>query len=108
MNAGLMGGCQQSSRSRMKSQLSGAEERTFQRVFEHPTPNNIPLEEVWAMLSAIADVRAVENKGNLKATRNGQTLVLHRGRGKLMADKKELMHVRHFLERSGTVTANMS
>jgi hypothetical protein len=92
----------------MKSQLSGPEERTYQRVFEYPTPHDIPLEEVWAMLGAIADVRAVEEKGNLTASRNGQTLVLHRGRGKQMAAKKELMHVRHFLERSGTVGAHMS
>jgi len=92
----------------MNSQLSGAEERTFQRVFEHPTPHDIPLQEVWAMLGAIADISAVEEKGTLKATRNGQTLVLHRGRGKLMADRKELMHVRHFLERSGPAVVKMS
>jgi hypothetical protein len=92
----------------MDSHLSGAEERTYQRVFEHPTPHDIPLQEVWSMLGAIADVRAVEENGNLKATRNGQTLVLHRGRGKLMADKKELMHVRHFLERSTTAGVKMS
>src|SRR5882672_2737849 len=92
----------------MNSHLSGAEERTYQRVFEHPTPHDVPLQEVWSMLGAIADVRAVEVNGNLTATRNGQTLVLHRGRGKQMAAKKELMHVRHFLERSGTVGAHMS
>jgi hypothetical protein len=38
-----------------------------------------------------------------KITRNGQTLVLHRPRGKDLADKKELMQVRHFLERSGNL-----
>ena len=31
-----------------------------------------------------------------------------RGRGKQMADKKELMHVRHFLERSTMAGAKMS
>jgi hypothetical protein len=92
----------------MDSHLSGVEERTYQRVFEHPTPHDIPLQEVWAMLGAIAGVRAVEDKGSLTATRNGQRLVLHRGRGKLMADKKELMHVRHFLERSATTGAKLS
>ena len=84
----------------MESNLSGAEERTYQRVFEHPTPHDIPLQEVWAMLGAMDGVRAVEDGGSLTASRNGQKLVLQRGRGKLMADKKELMHVRHFLERS--------
>ena len=92
----------------MDSNLSGAEERTYQRVFEHPTPHDIPLQEVWAMLAAVDGVRAVEDGGSLKASRNGQTLVLHRGRGKLMADKKELMHVRHFLERSGAAGVKMS
>jgi len=84
----------------MDSNLSGAEERTYQRIFEHPTPHDIPLQEVWAMLTATKGVRAVEEGGSLTASRNGQKLVLHRGRGKQMADKKELMHVRHFLERS--------
>jgi hypothetical protein len=54
------------------------------------------------MLGAMSGVAAVEDdNGNLKASRNGQTLVLHRPRGKDLADKKELMQVRHFLERSG-------
>ena len=56
------------------------------------------------MLGAMKDATAVEeSNGNLKVTRNGQTLVLHRPRGKDLADKKELMHVRHFLERSQTL-----
>jgi hypothetical protein len=92
----------------MNSHLSGAEERTYQRVFEHPTPHDIPLQEVWMMLGAIPDVRAVEENGSLTASRNGQKLVLHRGRGKMMADKKELMHVRHFLERSNTTVAKVN
>src|SRR5437016_1542235 len=46
----------------MDSHLSGAEERTYQRVFEHPTPHDIPLQEGWSMLGAIADVRAVEER----------------------------------------------
>ena len=57
------------------------------------------------MLGAMTDAAAVEEgNGNLKVTRNGQTLVLHRPRGKDLADKQELMQVRHFLERSGTPT----
>lgn len=55
------------------------------------------------MLNAMPDVQAVEDaKGSLKISRNGQTLVLRRPRGKDLADKRELMQVRHFLERSGT------
>jgi hypothetical protein len=54
---------------------------------------------VWSMLGTVADVQ--EQNGTLKATRNGQALVLHRPRGKDLADLKELAQVRHFLERSG-------
>jgi hypothetical protein len=73
----------------------------YQQIFEHPMPHNLHWREVWSMLSAMKDADAVEEgNGNLKVTRNGQTLVLHRPRGKDLADKKELMHVRHFLERS--------
>jgi hypothetical protein len=67
-------------------------------------PHNLHWKEVWSMLGAMKDAEAVEEgNGNLKVTRNGQTLVLHRPRGKDLADKKELMHVRHFLERSDAV-----
>ncbi len=54
------------------------------------------------MLNSMTDaVAAEDDKGNLKVTRNGQMLILHRPRGKDLADKKELLQVRHFLERSG-------
>jgi hypothetical protein len=87
----------------MESQLSGSHQKIYQRVFQHPMPHNLQWREVWSMLSAMTDAKAVEDeKGTLKVTRNGQTLVLHRPRGKDLADKKELMQVRHFLERSET------
>jgi hypothetical protein len=85
----------------MKTQLSGPHQKMYQQIFQHPTPHNLHWREVWSMLSAMKDAQAVEEgNGNLKVTRNGQTLVLHRPGGKDLADKKELMHVRHFLERS--------
>ncbi len=86
----------------MDSELSGPHQKTYERVFQHPMPHNLQWRDVWSMLSAVTSVAAVEDdKGNLKVTRNGQTLMLHRPRGKDLADKKELMQVRHFLERSG-------
>jgi hypothetical protein len=85
----------------MESQLTGSHEKVYHRLFQHPMPHNLQWREVWAMLEAIADVKTAEDdKGNLKLARNGQTLVLHRPRGKDLADKKELMQIRHFLERS--------
>jgi hypothetical protein len=86
----------------MEAQLSGPHQKVYQQIFKHPMPHNLQWREVWSMLSSIKDADAVEDEnGNMKVTRNGQTLVLHRPRGKDLADKKELMHVRHFLERSG-------
>jgi hypothetical protein len=86
----------------MQSQLSGPHQKTYHHIFQHPIPHNLQWREVWSMLNAMVDATAAEDeKGNLKVTRNGQMLVLHRPRGKDLADKKELMQVRHFLERSG-------
>jgi hypothetical protein len=67
-------------------------------------PQNLQWREVISMLAAIPDVTAVEDdRGNVRVTRNGRTLHLHRPRGKDLSDKKELMQVRHFLERSGAL-----
>ena len=86
----------------MDSKLSGPHQKTYQHVFQNPMPHNLQWREVWSMLGALGGTDAVEDgKGNLKVTRNGQTLALHRPRGKDLADKKELLDVRHFLERSG-------
>ena len=87
----------------MESQLSGPHQKVYERVFAHPMPHNLQFREVWSMLGALPDTSVAEEKsGDLKVTRNGQTLMLHRPRGKDLADKKELMQVRHFLERSET------
>jgi hypothetical protein len=86
----------------MESELSGSHHKVYQHLFQHPLPHNLQFREVWSMLSALTDAKAVEDdKGNLKVTRNGQMLMLHRPRGKDLADKRELMQIRHFLERSG-------
>jgi hypothetical protein len=86
----------------MESHLSGSHEKVYHRIFQHPMPHNLEWREVWSMLGAMADAKTLEeNNGNLKVTRNGQTLVLHRPRGKDLADEEELMQLRHFLERSG-------
>jgi hypothetical protein len=86
----------------MESPLSGSHKDVYQRVFQHPMPHNLQWREVVSMLGAIPDVTAVEDdRGHVRVTRNGRTLHLHRPRGKDLSDKKELMQVRHFLERSG-------
>jgi len=87
----------------MEAQLSGPHQKIYQRLLQHPMPHNLQWREVWSMLGAMHDATAVEDdNGTLRVTRNGQTMVLHRPRGKDLADKKELLQVRHFLERSGS------
>jgi hypothetical protein len=88
----------------METQLHGSHQSTYDALFQHPIARNLQWRDVWSMLKAMSDADAVEeNNGNLKVTRNGQTQVLHRPRGKDLADEKELMQIRHFLERSGAL-----
>jgi hypothetical protein len=85
----------------MEAQLSGNHQKIYDRLLQHPMPHNLQWREVRAMLDALSGSSSVEDdKGTLKVTRNGETLVLHRPRGKDMADEKELIQIRHFLERS--------
>ncbi len=87
----------------MEHQLTGAHQKVYDRVFAHPMSQNLQWREVWSMLESMHDAKAVDDaNGTLKVSRNGQTLILHRPRGKDLADKQELMQIRHFLERSGT------
>jgi hypothetical protein len=85
----------------MGTQLSGKHQKVYQHLFQHPIPHNLEWREVWAMLSAIPGIEAVEEEnGNLRVSRNGQVQVLHRPRHKDLADEQEVMQIRHFLDRS--------
>ena len=86
----------------VESPLLTSHQKTYHRVFQHPMPHDMQWREVWSMLKSLFGADALEDdKGHLKVTHDGQSLILHRPRGKDLADKKELMQVRHFLERSG-------
>ncbi len=82
--------------------LHGAHLRAWQTVFQHPISHNLEWREVHSLLASLGELTEEKN-GNLRATRNGQTLVLHPPRGKDVADADELMSLRHFLERSETL-----
>jgi len=84
----------------MKPQPSGSHRRTYDGIFRHPAARNLGWRDVRSMLGALAEV-VEEPNGNLKITRNGQTLILHPSLGKNVAEIEELMQIRHFLERSG-------
>jgi hypothetical protein len=84
--------------------LTGTHLRTYNTIFQHPISHNLEWRLVYSLLEKVGQVTEEAN-GNLKATRNGQTLVLHRSYAKDVADDRELMAVRHFLERSEPATA---
>jgi len=79
--------------------LTGSNLRTYQTIFQHPASHNLGWRDVHALFAQIALVEPQAN-GNLKVTRNGQTLVLHPPRTKDVAETEELMALRHFLKLS--------
>jgi hypothetical protein len=89
----------------MESDLSGTHQKVYDQLFQHPLPHNLQWRELWSMLGALPMATAIEEKdGKLKVTRNGHTIVLHRPRGKDLADESELMQIRHFLQQSSLPT----
>jgi len=89
----------------MESDLSGAHQKVHDQLFQHALPHNLQWREVWSMLSALPMATAIEEKdGKVKVIRNGHTIVLHRPRGKDLADESELMQIRHFLQQSSLPT----
>jgi hypothetical protein len=83
--------------------LSGSHLRTYNAIFQHPVSHNLEWRSVRALFNQLADVVEQPN-GNLKVTRNGQSMVLRTPRTKDVADVEELMELRHFLERSEKAT----
>jgi hypothetical protein len=90
---------QASKKMKPTAQLSGSHLRTYKRVFQHPISHNLDWRQVHELLKAVADV-VEEPNGNLKATRNGQTLVLQPSHTKDVSESGMVMDLRHFLERS--------
>jgi hypothetical protein len=83
----------------METQALGIHQSTYDAVFQHPIARNLQWREVRSMLGALA-VETEEQNGNVKFTRNGQTLTVHPPRRKDFSDVQELMNIRHFLEQS--------
>ena len=80
-----------------RSQLS-----TYHAIFQHPISHNLEWRSVRALLNQLGEV-AEESNGHLKATRNGQTLILHKPHTKDIAEDRDVMALRHFLEQSETI-----
>jgi hypothetical protein len=86
--------------------LTGSHLRTFNTIFQHPVSHNLSWLDVHALFRHIGRVE-VEPNGNLKVTRNHETLILHAPRTKEVADTGELMALRHFLDRSEPAPAEV-
>lgn len=82
--------------------LTGSHLRTYKAIFQHPISHNLDWRAVHMLLGKLGHVAEAPN-GNLKVTRNGQTLVLHPSRTKDVAEADEVVALRHFLERSETM-----
>lgn len=83
--------------------LNGAHLRTYKTIFQHPISHNLEWRAVCALLKQLGEI-AEEPNGHLKATRNGQTLILHKPHTKDIAEDKDVMALRHFLEHSESIT----
>lgn len=79
--------------------LTGSHLRTYNTIFQHPVSHNLEWRAVRSLMGRIGDV-IEEPNGNLRVTRNGQTLVLHLRHTKDVAEVEELMTLRHFIEKS--------
>jgi hypothetical protein len=79
--------------------LTGSHLRTYNSIFQHPVSHNLEWRNVRSLFDHIAEVVEQPN-GNLRVTRNGQSMVLHTPRTKDVAEVEELMELRHFLQRS--------
>jgi hypothetical protein len=80
-------------------QLNASHLRTYKTIFQHPISHNLDWRAVRSLLGNLGHIEEEPN-GNLKVTRNGQTIVLHPPRTKDVAEADEIMALRHFLERS--------
>jgi hypothetical protein len=84
------------------SALTGSHLRTYKSIFQHPIAHNLGWHDVHALFRQLGQIEEEPN-GNLKVTRNGQTLVLHPSRTKDVSETDEVMALRHFLQRSDTI-----
>ena len=66
----------------MEASLSGTHRKTYQHLFSHPMPQNLDWRDLLSLLKAIPDMTVdEEHDSHIKASRGGQSLVLHRPQG---------------------------
>jgi len=79
--------------------LTGSHRRTYKTIFQHPISHNLEWRSVYGLLEKLGQL-VEEPNGNMKATRNGHTLVLTPSATKDVASEEEVMALRHFIEQS--------
>ena len=84
------------------SLLTGSPLRTYNTIFQHPISHNLKWHDVHTLFGQLGKIEEEAN-GNMKVTRNGQTLVLHPHRTKDVSETDEVMVLRHFIEQSETM-----
>jgi hypothetical protein len=83
----------------MEISMTKVHQTTYKAIFQHPIAHNLQWHDVRSMLDSLTEVTE-EHNGNLKFTRHGEVLILHPPKHKDISDVKEVMQIRHFLERS--------
>ncbi|MBI3884208.1 MAG: hypothetical protein HY302_00515 [Opitutae bacterium] len=79
--------------------LTGSHRRTYQTIFQLPASPPLLWPDVQALLRQLCQVEEEPN-GDLRATRNGQSLTLHPPRTPEVGTADELTTLRHFLKGS--------
>jgi hypothetical protein len=87
----------------METPLSGNHRRTYDAIFQHPLTHNLDWADVRSLFAAVSEV-SLQQKGNLKVTRNGTTVTFRPSQNKQVSAPDELMQIRHFLQRSAAAT----
>jgi len=87
----------------MKPQLSRCRRTAHHTIFRHPTARNVSWRDVRSTLAALANV-VEEPNGNLRITRNGQTLVLHPSLDRNVAKIEQWLEILGFVGRSGAAS----
>ncbi len=83
----------------MDISMSKVHQTTYKAIFQHPIAHNLQWHDVRSMLESLTEVTE-EHNGNLKFTRHGEVLIIHPPQHKDLSDTKEVMKIRHFMERS--------
>jgi hypothetical protein len=84
--------------------LTGAQQRTYHAIFEHPVWSNLCWHEVRSLFRHLGQTET-QPDGSVKVTRRGQSLLLHPPHYPDVATTDEIKTLREFLERTESAPA---